>query len=72
MLLEEQKYMRWLNCVVQQIEYVLKSDDIIDIIGGLQVINVPGHTPGSIAIYQTDKKLCSLVMLSGTTKKKTL
>lgn len=57
MMLEEQKYMRQLNCVVQQIDYVLESDDLIDVIGGLQVINVPGHTPGSIALYQADKKI---------------
>lgn len=57
MMLEEQKYMRQFNCVVRQIDYVLDDDDVIDIIGGLQVINVPGHTPGSIALYQADKKI---------------
>jgi glyoxylase-like metal-dependent hydrolase (beta-lactamase superfamily II) len=57
MMLEEQKYMRQFNCVVKQIDYVLEDDDVIDIIGGLQVINVPGHTPGSIALYQADKKI---------------
>ena len=57
MMIEEQKYMRQLNCVVQQIDYSLEDDDTIDIIGGLQVINVPGHTPGSIALYQADKKI---------------
>lgn len=57
MMLEEQKYMRQLGCVVQQIDYVLENGDLIDIIGGLQVINVPGHTPGSIALYQADKKI---------------
>ena len=25
--------------------------------GGLQVINVPGHTPGSIALYQREMKI---------------
>lgn len=57
MMLEEQKYMRQFNCVVQQIDNVLENGDVIDIIGGLQVINVPGHTPGSIALYQADKKM---------------
>lgn len=57
MMLEEQKYMRQFNCVVQQIDYSLEDDETIDIIGGLQVINVPGHTPGSIALYQADKKI---------------
>ncbi len=57
MMLEEQKYMRQFNCVVQQIDYSLEDDETIDIIGGMQVINVPGHTPGSIALYQADKKI---------------
>jgi glyoxylase-like metal-dependent hydrolase (beta-lactamase superfamily II) len=57
MMIEEQKYMRQFNCVVQQIDYSLEDDDTIDIFGGLQVINVPGHTPGSIALYQADKKI---------------
>jgi glyoxylase-like metal-dependent hydrolase (beta-lactamase superfamily II) len=57
MMLEEQKFMRQFNCVVRQIDYVLDDDDVIDIICGLQVINVPGHTPGSIALYQADKKI---------------
>ena len=57
MMLEEQKYMWQFNCVVQQIDYSLENDETIDIIGGLQVINVPGHTPGSIALYQADKKI---------------
>jgi len=72
MMLEEQKYMRQLNCVVQKIDHILENDDTIDVIGGLQVINVPGHTPGSIALYQAEKKLCFLVMLLGRTKKKVL
>lgn len=57
MMIKEQKYMRQLNCVVQQIDYALDDHDILDIIGGLQVINVPGHTPGSIALYQADRKI---------------
>ena len=57
MMIEEQKYMRQLNCVVQQVEFSLEDDDTIDIIGGLHVINVPGHTPGCIALYQVDKKI---------------
>jgi glyoxylase-like metal-dependent hydrolase (beta-lactamase superfamily II) len=31
-----------------------------NVIGGLQVINVPGHTPGSIALYQADRKIMFL------------
>jgi hydroxyacylglutathione hydrolase len=57
MMVEEQKYMRKFNCVVQKIDHVLEDDEIIDVFGGLQVINVPGHTPGSIALYQAEKKV---------------
>lgn len=57
MMLEEQKYMRQFNCVVKQIDCVLEDGDLIDIMGGLQVINVPGHTPGSIALYQANKNI---------------
>ncbi|MDP4153701.1 MAG: MBL fold metallo-hydrolase [Bacillota bacterium] len=57
MMVEEQKYTRQFNCVVQHVDFPLEDDDTIDIIGGLQVINVPGHTPGSIALYQADRKI---------------
>jgi len=57
MMIEEQKYMRQFNCVVQHVDIALEDDETIDIIGGLQVINVPGHTPGSIALYQADEKI---------------
>ncbi len=57
MMIEEQKYMRQFNCVAGQIDCILEDGDAIDIIGGLQVINVPGHTPGSIALYQADRKI---------------
>ena len=35
----------------------LKDGDIIDLLGGLKVINLPGHTAGSIALYQKNKKM---------------
>lgn len=57
MMVEEQKYMRQFNCVIQHVDIALEDGDIIDIIGGLQIIGVPGHTPGSIALYQADKKI---------------
>jgi glyoxylase-like metal-dependent hydrolase (beta-lactamase superfamily II) len=57
MMAEEQKCMRRFNCVVEQIDVELDDGDTVDIIGGLQVINVPGHTPGSIALFQAEKKM---------------
>lgn len=57
MMLEEQKYMRQFDCVVQQVDRILEDGDVIDLLGGLQVINVPGHTPGCIALYQAERKI---------------
>jgi glyoxylase-like metal-dependent hydrolase (beta-lactamase superfamily II) len=57
MMTEEQRYMRQLDCAVQRVDYSLGDEDMIDILGGLQVMSVPGHTPGSIALYQADKKI---------------
>ncbi len=53
MMIEEQKTMKYLNCVVPRVDIQLESDSVVD---NLQVINVPGHTPGSIALYEKDKK----------------
>ena len=52
MMIEEQKTMKQLSCAVPRIDIVLENDSIIE---GLKVINVPGHTPGSIALYQKEK-----------------
>lgn len=57
MMLEEQKYMRQFHCVLQRVDRVLEDGECIDVFGGLQVIHVPGHTPGSIALYQADQKI---------------
>jgi glyoxylase-like metal-dependent hydrolase (beta-lactamase superfamily II) len=57
MMIEEQKFMKQFNCNIQQVDIVLKDGDTIDILDGLEVINVPGHTPGSIALYQPNEKI---------------
>jgi len=48
MMIEEQKAMKHLNKEVKKIDIVLNDNDFIE---SLKVINVPGHTPGSIALY---------------------
>ncbi len=53
MMIEEQKVMKQLNCVVPKVDIVLQDNMDIE---NCRVINVPGHTPGSIALYQKDKK----------------
>ena len=57
MMIEEQKYMKKLGCRISHVDITLHDGDIIDVLGGLEVLSVPGHTPGSIALYQSDKKI---------------
>jgi glyoxylase-like metal-dependent hydrolase (beta-lactamase superfamily II) len=35
----------------------LQDGDVIEALGGLQVIHTPGHTPGSIALYQPERRI---------------
>jgi glyoxylase-like metal-dependent hydrolase (beta-lactamase superfamily II) len=35
----------------------LEDGDTVAALGGLQVIHVPGHTPGSIALYQPERQI---------------
>ena len=45
------------DCAKTVIDTVLEDGGNINVLGGLEVINLPGHTPGSIALYQKDKKI---------------
>ena len=54
MMVEEQKVMRQFECNIKKIDSALKDGDILD---GLRVIQVPGHTPGSIALYEASRKI---------------
>jgi glyoxylase-like metal-dependent hydrolase (beta-lactamase superfamily II) len=40
-----------------QVNTPLQDGAIVDALGGLQVIHVPGHTPGSIALYQAEQRI---------------
>ena len=40
-----------------QIELKLKGGEILNPLGGIEIIHTPGHTPGSISIYAASKKL---------------
>lgn len=57
MMLEEQKYMKQLGCNIMRIDITLSGGDTIDVLNGLKVIHVPGHTPGSIALYEESRKI---------------
>jgi glyoxylase-like metal-dependent hydrolase (beta-lactamase superfamily II) len=42
---------------ISGIDVALQDGDTVDILGGLEVIHVPGHTPGSIALYQAERQM---------------
>ncbi|MBD3367145.1 MAG: MBL fold metallo-hydrolase [Candidatus Eisenbacteria bacterium] len=45
----------------------LEDRDRLDFIGGLQVIHTPGHTPGSISLYQEQREIlfCGDLLFNG-------
>jgi glyoxylase-like metal-dependent hydrolase (beta-lactamase superfamily II) len=45
------------------VDVVLEDGDVLDVFGGLEVIHLPGHTDGSIALYQRDQG----ILFSGDT-----
>lgn len=57
MMIEEQKHMKKLGCQINRVDIALHDGDVIDVLGGLEVISVPGHTPGSIAFYQAERQI---------------
>jgi glyoxylase-like metal-dependent hydrolase (beta-lactamase superfamily II) len=40
-----------------KVDRPLQDGDVVETLGGLQVVHVPGHTPGSIALYQPERKI---------------
>jgi hydroxyacylglutathione hydrolase len=53
MMIEEQKAMKQLKKEVENVDVILSDNDFIE---SFKVIHVPGHTPGSIALYNEDNK----------------
>jgi glyoxylase-like metal-dependent hydrolase (beta-lactamase superfamily II) len=49
------------------VDSALHDGDVVAILGGLRVIHVPGHTPGSIVFYQPERQLlfCGDVLFNG-------
>jgi glyoxylase-like metal-dependent hydrolase (beta-lactamase superfamily II) len=39
------------------IDLTLKEGDVLDLLGGLEVIHTPGHTIGSICLYSRERKI---------------
>jgi glyoxylase-like metal-dependent hydrolase (beta-lactamase superfamily II) len=40
-----------------KVDRALQDGDVIETLGGLRVIHTPGHTPGSIALYQPERRI---------------
>lgn len=57
MMIQEQSAMKRLGCDIKHVGVALSGGERLDILGGLSVINVPGHTPGSIALYEEKQKI---------------
>ncbi len=64
---------RWLDDRISgrvervRVSGVLDADDRLDMLGGLRVIHTPGHTPGSISLYQEESGLlfCGDILFNG-------
>lgn len=35
----------------------LEDGDVVDVLGGLRAVHTPGHTPGSLSLYQPERKI---------------
>jgi glyoxylase-like metal-dependent hydrolase (beta-lactamase superfamily II) len=50
-----------------RVEKVLEDGEVIEELGGLQVIHTPGHTPGSICLYKPEGRVlfCGDLLFNG-------
>lgn len=42
---------------IERVDEPVRDGDTIDALGGLRVLHVPGHTPGSMALYQPERRI---------------
>lgn len=40
-----------------KVDRAVEDGDVLDALGGLQVIHTPGHTPGSMALYHPERRI---------------
>ena len=41
----------------EDIDIPLEGGEVLDVLGGLEIIHTPGHTPGSISLFSPENKL---------------
>ena len=41
----------------EDVDFVLEGGEVLDCLGGLEVIHTPGHTPGSISLYSRNHRV---------------
>jgi glyoxylase-like metal-dependent hydrolase (beta-lactamase superfamily II) len=47
----------WLKRPPCKVDRALEDGDVIEVLGGVRVIHTPGHTPGSICLYQPERQI---------------
>lgn len=68
-----QKAMKWIGGIMPlegpgvEVARGLEEGERLDALGGLEVIHTPGHTPGSVTLYQEEKGvlLCGDLLTNG-------
>ena len=45
------------NTHITRVDVPLRDGDVVDALGGLRVLHIPGHTPGSIALYHPERRI---------------
>jgi glyoxylase-like metal-dependent hydrolase (beta-lactamase superfamily II) len=45
------------SAIAEDIDIRLEGGEVLDVLGGLQIIHTPGHTPGSISLFSAKNKL---------------
>jgi glyoxylase-like metal-dependent hydrolase (beta-lactamase superfamily II) len=40
-----------------EVHWAVEEGDIVEALGGLEVVHTPGHTPGAISLYQRERRI---------------
>ncbi len=50
-------YRKFVYAESDEVDILLEGGEVFDVLGGLEVIHTPGHTPGSISLFSRPKRL---------------